>query len=119
MVDYRLIVASICTLNNKLIRHDVEYKDQVSVEHFFSESNMTSDLKRKIEIKLFNQCAFASGSRLMGIIRIHLMIYFLECTSSQDSSIDNCCQLLSVMRKSCNTAHNYNQYILDMFLICE
>ncbi len=42
-------------------------------------SNITSDWKRKIEIKLFIQSAFASGSRLMGIIHIHLMIYFLEC----------------------------------------
>ena len=37
------------------------------------------DWKRKIEITLFIQSAFASGSRLMGIICIHLMIYFLEC----------------------------------------
>ena len=61
----------------------MESKDQVSVEHFFSKSNITSDWKRKIEIKLFIQSAFASGSRLMGIIRIHLMIYFLECTQSE------------------------------------
>ncbi len=54
-------------MNNKLILHDVESKDQVSVDHFFSNSNITSDWKRKIEIKLFIQNAFASGSRLMGI----------------------------------------------------
>ncbi len=30
-------------------------------------------------MKLFIPSAFASGIRLMGIIRIHLMIYFLEC----------------------------------------
>ncbi len=60
--------------------HDVESKDQVSVGHFFSKSNITSDWKRKIEIKLFIQSAFAGGSHLTGIIRIHLMIYFLECT---------------------------------------
>ena len=41
--------------------------------------NKTSDWKRKIEIKLFIQSDFASGRRLMGIIRIRLMIYFLEC----------------------------------------
>ncbi len=81
MVDCRLIVASICTLNNKLIIHDVEYKDQVSVKQFFSKSNITSDLKRKIEIKL------ASGSRLMGIIHIHLMIYFLECSCKGNLNI--------------------------------
>ncbi len=57
----------------------MESKDQVSVEDFFSKSNITSDWKRKIEIKLFIQSDFASGSHSMGIIRIHLMIYFLEC----------------------------------------
>ncbi len=56
----------------------VESKDQVSIEHFFPKSNITSDWKRKIEIKLFIQSAFTSWCRLMGIIRIHLMIYFLE-----------------------------------------
>ncbi len=35
--------------------------------------------KWKIEIKLSIQSAFASGSRLMGIIGIRLMTYFLEC----------------------------------------
>ena len=57
----------------------MEYKDPISVGHFFSKSNITSELKRKIEIKLFIQSDFASGSRLMGIICIHLMIHFLEC----------------------------------------
>ncbi len=57
----------------------MESKHQVSVDHFFSKSNITSDWKRKIEIKLFIQSAFADGSRLMGIICIHLMNYFLEC----------------------------------------
>ncbi len=40
--------------------------------------------KTKIEIKLFIQSAFATGSRLMGTICIHLMIYFLECTNHQN-----------------------------------
>ncbi len=76
-LECRLIVSPICTLNNKLVIHDVESKDQVSIEHFFSKSNITSDWKRKIEIKLFIQSIFASGSHLMGIIRFHLMIDFL------------------------------------------
>ncbi len=38
-----------------------------------------------LEIKLSIQSDFASGSRLMGIIRIHLMIYFLECSSIPES----------------------------------
>ncbi len=33
----------------------------------------------KIEIKLSTQSDFLSGSHLMGIISIHLMIYFLGC----------------------------------------
>ena len=32
------------------------------------------------DLKLSIQSDFASGSRLMGIFRIYLMIYFLECT---------------------------------------
>ncbi len=51
-----------------------------SVLSIFSllKSSITSDLKRKIVIKLFIQSAFASGSRLMGITRIHLMACFLH-----------------------------------------
>ncbi len=33
------------------------------------------------------QSAFASGSRLMGIIHIHLMIYFLECMTLAISAL--------------------------------
>ncbi len=36
-----------------------------------------------VEIKLSIQSNFASGSRLMGIIRIHLMIYFLHSQKKQ------------------------------------
>ena len=36
---------------------------------------------QKIEIKLSIRRAFASSTHLMGIICIHLMIYFLECMS--------------------------------------
>ncbi len=61
---------------------DVEYKDQVSVEHFFSKTNITSDFKRKIGIKLSIQCSLPSGRRLMAIFHIHLLIYFLECINS-------------------------------------
>ena len=60
----------------------MEYKDQVSVEHLFSKTNIISDFKRKIEIKLSIQCSLSSGRRLMAIIHIHLMIYFLECRES-------------------------------------
>ena len=56
----------------------VKIKSVLSI--FFSKSNITSDWKGKIEIKLFIQIAFANASRLMGIICIHLMIYFLGCT---------------------------------------
>ncbi len=35
-----------------------------------------------IEIKLSTQSAFTSGSYLMGIIHIHLVIYFLECSAA-------------------------------------
>ncbi len=38
-----------------------------------SDSDSDSDFM-KIEIKLSIQSAFASGTRLMGIVRIHLMI---------------------------------------------
>ncbi len=62
----------------------MESKDQINIEHLFSKSNITSDWKRKIEIKLFIQSAFASGSHLMGITYIHLMIYFLECMSTAE-----------------------------------
>ncbi len=37
-------------------------------------------------IKLSIQSDFANGSRLMGIIRMHLMIYFLECVIWQKVS---------------------------------
>ncbi len=61
---------------------NIKIKSALSIhKQFFSKSNITSDLKRKIEIKLFIQSAFASGSRLMGIIHIHLIIYLLECTT--------------------------------------
>ncbi len=33
----------------------------------------------QIEIKLSIQSAYAGGSHFMGIIRIHLIIHFLEC----------------------------------------
>ncbi len=56
------------SLQYKLV-YDVEYKGQDSVEHFFS-----SDLKRKIEIKLSIQCSLSSGRRLMAIIHINLII---------------------------------------------
>ena len=64
--------------------HDVNYnnKDQVSVEHVYSKTNITSDFKRKIEIKLSIQCLLPSGRRLMANIHIHLMIYFLDCAMS-------------------------------------
>ncbi len=49
--------------------------------------------------KLFIERAFGSGTRLMRIIRIHLMIYFLECPIKQ--SIDSVVilpTLLSLLR---------------------
>ncbi len=61
----------------------MEYEDQVRAEHFFSKTNITSDFKKKIEIKLSIQGSLRSGRRLMAIIHIHLMIYFLECRQTQ------------------------------------
>ncbi len=82
------------------------WKDQVSIENFFSKSNITSDWKRKIEIKLFIQIANASGSCLMGIICIHVMIYFLECTAA---SVKHKCYSLITMIYFLNS----ECYILD------
>ncbi len=56
----------------------MKYKAQVSVEHFFSKTNITSDFNRKIEIKLSIQCLLSSGHRLMAHIQISLMIYLMS-----------------------------------------
>ena len=40
------------------------------------------DLERLMGMKLFTQGSFSSGCHLMAIICIHLMIYFLESTST-------------------------------------
>ncbi len=55
-----------------------------------------------IEIKRFIQSAFASGSRLMGISRIHLIIYFLECIFRQVESYayDPLCKLHGETQKT-------------------
>ena len=71
---------------------DVAYEDLVSVEHFFSVKlmcNITSDLKRKIEIKVSIQRSLHSGRCLMAIIHIHLIIYFLECGIKLWASLPN------------------------------
>ncbi len=55
-------------------------EEVICAKRYFSKTSLIPDCIWEIEIKLSIQSTFVSGSRVIRIIHIHLMIYFLECT---------------------------------------